>query len=227
MSLVKWRVNTSTRSFKSIIYLFRYKPSKTETYQFDNFQCPHCQRLFSARAGLKIHVGIAHRGVGIVFCPRCPFTFKNVDDCKVHLKKGHSVKKSYIKKPQSAKADTVKKSAVPNNVPICNPSSSNSEATNSIITCIKEENNISQEKVTEQVIENNTDAQETQVQIKTENMQVDGLGEVEKEIVIEEETFELKTEIVEPTLPSTVETKKKVKKPLPGLLKITFSDTSL
>ena len=138
----------------------------------------------------------------------------------------HSVKKSYIKKPQSSKSDTVK-SAVPNNVPICNPSTSNSEATISITTYIKEENIISKEKVTEQVTENNTDAKETQVQIKTENHQVDGLGEVEKEMVIEEETFELKTEIGEPALSSAVETKKKVKKPLPGLLKITFSDTSL
>ena len=92
---------------------------------------------------------------------------------------------------------------------------------------VKEKISISKEKVTEQVIQNNTDAQETQVHVKTENLQVDGLGEVEKEIVIDEETFELKTEIVEPVLPSTVETKKKVKKPLPGLLKITFSDTSL
>ena len=47
-----------------IMIVVRSKPLKHETYQFDSFKCPHCNKLFSARSGLKIHGGIAHRKVG-------------------------------------------------------------------------------------------------------------------------------------------------------------------
>jgi len=83
----------------------RSKPLKTETYQFDNFQCPHCRRLFSARAGLKIHVGIAHRGESIIFCSRCPKTFASVPECKEHLKLMHCRKKRAANALMSAAAE--------------------------------------------------------------------------------------------------------------------------
>lgn len=81
-----------------------YKPNKTERYQFDNFKCPHCHRLFSAQSGLKIHVGIAHRGEKILFCPRCPATFQSVGDCKLHLKEEHG--KNRKRKLERKEADT-------------------------------------------------------------------------------------------------------------------------
>merc|ERR1719391_246325 len=66
-----------------------YKPYKTETYKFDNYSCPHCQRKFSAKSGLKIHVGIAHKGGKIIFCSRCPSAFATVIDCKKHFREEH------------------------------------------------------------------------------------------------------------------------------------------
>ena len=67
----------------------KYKPNKTETYLFDNYSCPHCARKFSAKSGLKIHVGIAHKGGKIIFCSRCPSAFKDVVECKAHFKEEH------------------------------------------------------------------------------------------------------------------------------------------
>ena len=68
----------------------KYKPNKTETYLFDNYSCPHCARKFSAKSGLKIHVGIAHKGGKIIFCSRCPSAFKDVLQCKAHFKEDHA-----------------------------------------------------------------------------------------------------------------------------------------
>lgn len=95
----------------------RYKPNKTETYQFDNYSCPHCLRKFSAKSGLKIHVGIAHKGEKIVFCSRCPASFSDVNSCKTHFREEHSRKK--IKRNLISEADKEQhKSLVPTNMPM-------------------------------------------------------------------------------------------------------------
>ena len=60
--------------------------SSSGIYQFDNYSCPHCLRKFSAKSGLKIHVGIAHKGGKLLFCPRCPASFADVSSCKAHFK---------------------------------------------------------------------------------------------------------------------------------------------
>ena len=68
----------------------RHRPPRQRTnsgiYQFDNYSCPHCLRKFSAKSGLKIHVGIAHKGGKLLFCPRCPASFADVTSCKSHFK---------------------------------------------------------------------------------------------------------------------------------------------
>ena len=95
----------------------RYKPNKTETYQFDNYSCPHCLRKFSAKSGLKIHVGIAHKGEKIVFCSRCPASFSDVDSCKTHFREEHSRKK--LKRYQISEVEIEQpKSLVPTNMPM-------------------------------------------------------------------------------------------------------------
>lgn len=93
-----------------------YRPNKTETYQFDNYSCPHCQRKFSAKSGLKIHVGIAHKGGKILFCPRCPASYADVEGCKVHFREEHAARKK-IKKKESNET-TPHKSLVPTNEPM-------------------------------------------------------------------------------------------------------------
>ena len=212
------------------IFYFRYKPSKTETYQFDNFQCPHCQRLFSARAGLKIHVGIAHRGVSIVFCPRCPLTFKTVQDCKAHLKTAHSGKKNYIRKGKPIpEPEVIRKSAVPSNIPICYASSKkNAPKVNDEIST-NPESNPSEIKIKKTVESANTadNCNQNQVEIKIEKGDEKRRDEVaQKEIVIQEETFDIKSEILEALSCPVVVLPSKPRKPLPALLKITASDLS-
>ena len=68
----------------------RHRPARQQPssgiYQFDNYSCPHCLRKFSAKSGLKIHVGIAHKGGKLLFCPRCPASFADVASCKSHFK---------------------------------------------------------------------------------------------------------------------------------------------
>ena len=101
----------------------KYKPNKTETYLFDNYSCPHCQRKFSAKSGLKIHVGIAHKGGKIIFCSRCPSAFSDVSSCKVHFKEEHSNwsrKKSRRKQMEESnvKESEPHKSMVPTNLPV-------------------------------------------------------------------------------------------------------------
>ncbi len=66
-----------------------FRPTMTERYTFDHYNCPHCKRFFSAKSGLKIHSALAHRGAPVVFCPRCPTTFGSVHDCKQHIKAYH------------------------------------------------------------------------------------------------------------------------------------------
>ena len=95
----------------------KYKPNKTETYQFDNYSCPHCLRKFSAKSGLKIHVGIAHKGEKIVFCSRCPASFSDVDSCKLHFREEHSRKKSKRNMTFTAEREQPK-SLVPTNMPM-------------------------------------------------------------------------------------------------------------
>lgn len=72
----------------------RHRPARQQPssgiYQFDNYSCPHCLRKFSAKSGLKIHVGIAHKGGKLLFCPRCPASFADVASCKSHFKEEHS-----------------------------------------------------------------------------------------------------------------------------------------
>ena len=95
----------------------KYKPNKTETYQFDNYSCPHCLRKFSAKSGLKIHVGIAHKGEKIVFCSRCPASFSDVDSCKIHFREEHSRKK--LKRNRINEVEKEQhKSLVPTNMPM-------------------------------------------------------------------------------------------------------------
>ena len=101
----------------------KYKPNKTETYLFDNYSCPHCQRKFSAKSGLKIHVGIAHKGGKIIFCSRCPSAFSDVSDCKIHFKEEHSnISRKKTKRKHSEevtnKESEPHKSMVPTNLPV-------------------------------------------------------------------------------------------------------------
>jgi len=93
-----------------------YRPNKTETYQFDNYSCPHCQRKFSAKSGLKIHVGIAHKGGKILFCPRCPASFADVEGCKIHFREEHAARKKSKKK--EINEISPHKSLVPTNEPM-------------------------------------------------------------------------------------------------------------
>ena len=98
----------------------KYKPNKTETYLFDNYSCPHCGRKFSAKSGLKIHVGIAHKGGKIIFCSRCPSAFKDVLQCKAHFKEDHGGqggKRAGKRKAEVGGGET-HKSLVPTNLPV-------------------------------------------------------------------------------------------------------------
>ena len=85
------------------------------TYQFDNYSCPHCGRKFSAKSGLKIHVGIAHKGAKLLFCPRCPGSFSDVQSCKAHLKEEHGAKRRSRKVEQEQEQEAPKRSLVPTN----------------------------------------------------------------------------------------------------------------
>ena len=96
----------------------KYKPNKTETYLFDNYSCPHCHRKFSAKSGLKIHVGIAHKGGKIIFCSRCPSAFQDVAECKAHFKEEHSVGGRRRGKRKVEATDGNHKSLVPTNLPV-------------------------------------------------------------------------------------------------------------
>ena len=101
----------------------KYKPNKTETYLFDNYSCPHCGRKFSAKSGLKIHVGIAHKGGKIIFCSRCPSAFKDVLECKAHFKEehgGHGGKRAGKRKAEVGEGGggETHKSLVPTNLPV-------------------------------------------------------------------------------------------------------------
>ena len=96
----------------------KYKPNKTETYLFDNYSCPHCQRKFSAKSGLKIHVGIAHKGGKIIFCSRCPSAFADVSSCKVHFKDEHSHSARKMMKRKPLVESEPHKSLVPTNLPV-------------------------------------------------------------------------------------------------------------
>ena len=96
----------------------KYKPNKTETYQFDNYSCPHCHRKFSAKSGLKIHVGIAHKGGKIIFCSRCPSAFQDVAECKAHFKEEHSLGGKRSVKRKVPAGDGQHKSLVPTNLPV-------------------------------------------------------------------------------------------------------------
>lgn len=96
----------------------KYRPNKTETYQFDNYSCPHCHRKFSAQSGLKIHVGIAHKGGKVIFCSRCPSAFADVSLCKSHFKEEHSKNHSQKRKTEAQVVREPHKSLVPSNLPV-------------------------------------------------------------------------------------------------------------
>ena len=99
----------------------KYRPNKTETYQFDNYSCPHCQRKFSAQSGLKIHVGIAHKGGKVIFCSRCPSAFADVTLCKSHFKEEHGNKNHSLAKKRKQISQLVAephKSLVPSNLAV-------------------------------------------------------------------------------------------------------------
>ena len=118
----------------------RHRPPRQRTnsgiYQFDNYSCPHCLRKFSAKSGLKIHVGIAHKGGKLLFCPRCPASFADVTSCKSHFKvfsrttyftflnlnmfgpqEEHSAGRQSKRKADSER-ETPKRSLVPTNEPV-------------------------------------------------------------------------------------------------------------
>ena len=128
-----------------------YKPNKTETYLFDNYSCPHCQRKFSAKSGLKIHVGIAHKGGKIIFCSRCPSAFATVTDCKKHFREEHGYSNRAKHKKKLLLQDDVEpvRSCVPTNLPvegsekhvniIANVNNNNSSNNNNTVPEIPEE----------------------------------------------------------------------------------------
>ena len=121
----------------------RYRPNKTETYLFDNYSCPHCMRKFSAKSGLKIHVGIAHKGGKVIFCSRCPSAFADVSSCKSHFKEEHSLssKKRKIQNLTVEESVEPHKSMVPTNLPVEG--------------CEKIQNNNNQDQQTSDINQNN------------------------------------------------------------------------
>jgi len=98
----------------------RHRPARQQPssgiYQFDNYSCPHCLRKFSAKSGLKIHVGIAHKGGKLLFCPRCPASFADVASCKSHFKEEHSAGRKI--KQKVLERESPKRSLVPTNEPV-------------------------------------------------------------------------------------------------------------
>ena len=87
------------------------------TYQFDNYSCPHCLRKFSAKSGLKIHVGIAHKGAKLLFCPRCPASFADVSACKQHFKEEHGARRGGRRRAREEQ-EAPHRSLVPSDEPV-------------------------------------------------------------------------------------------------------------
>ena len=85
-------------------------------YLFDNYSCPHCQRKFSAKSGLKIHVGIAHKGGKLLFCPRCPASFSDVASCKAHFREEHGAARRGRRAAQEQ--EVPRRSLVPSDEPV-------------------------------------------------------------------------------------------------------------
>merc|ERR1719233_2366875 len=190
-----------------------YKPNKTETYQFDNYSCPHCQRKFSAKSGLKIHVGIAHKGGKILFCPRCPASFSDVDGCKIHFREEHAARKK-IKKKDTSEV-TPHKSLVPTNEPM------EGQAAQTVVNNVASvANEMSKFHFVSTSIENinlnNNNINQTRLQAAT----VSSPSTPDHPPATPNKQNIFSDKIIEQVLKPLAMAKPKPKKPLPGLVKI-------
>ena len=90
-----WRTNANNDDKEDILKLENSISLKTGNESMKDFKCESCDRTFTRKIGLKLHVDIVHKGIAKITCKICNMIFQTNSKLKAHIEAVHEKIKKY------------------------------------------------------------------------------------------------------------------------------------